>query len=284
MENSKIKIVVDSSADAIELSGVDFAFAPLKIVTSEKEYVDDEKLDVSEMVCDLYSYKGKSSTSCPNANDWMNAFGDAEKVICITITGTLSGAHNSAMLAKKLYEAEDPARKVFVWDSLSTGPEMMLLIEKVKDFILAGKEFDDICDKLTRYSKRTGLIFMLESLANLANNGRVNPLVAKVAGVLGIRVVGRASDKGDLEQLNKCRGEKKALECIVSHLKEFGFKGGRVRISHCCNESAAKVLKNMIENEFSGAQVNYYEARGLCSFYAEKGGLLLGFEKRVTPI
>lgn len=120
---------------------------------------------------------------------------------------------------------------------------------------------------------------MLESMRNLANNGRVSPLVAKMAGILSIRVVGKASDKGDLEQLNKCRGDKKSLETIVQHLKSLGLKKGKVRIAHCFNEKAGKALKELIQKEFSKVQVELYRCRGLCSFYAEKGGLLVGFEK-----
>lgn len=280
MENtSKIRIVADSSADVISLEGANFACAPLKIVTSEKEYVDDKNLDVLEMVTDLKNYKGRSSSSCPNANDFITAFGGAKEVVCITITATLSGSYNSAMLAKKMYEEEDPERKVHVINSLSAGPELALAIEKLCELIDSGLGFDDVCRKIDKYINHTGLLFMLESLKNLANNGRVNAVVAKMAGILGIRLVGKASDVGDLEPCSKCRGEKKALESIISHLASLGYKGGKVRIAHCFNENAAKKLKEMIESLYESAKVKLYAARGLCSFYAEMGGMLIGFEK-----
>lgn len=274
-----IKIVADSSADMLELSSVEFESAPLKIITAQKEYVDDASLDVYQMVNDLQNYKGKSSTSCPNQSDWLDAFGDAEQVFCVTITGTLSGSFNAALLAKEAYEQLHPNRRVFVLNSLSAGPEIGLIIEKLQELILAGKDFDEICEEITKYSKKTGLLFMLESMKNLANNGRVSPIVAKMAGLLGIRVVGKASDRGDLEPLNKCRGEAKALETIVQHLKSLGLKKGKVRIAHCFNENAGKALKEIIQSKFEKVQVELYKCRGLCSFYAEKGGLLVGFEK-----
>lgn len=279
MELNSVKIVADSSADLTELADVPFEVASLKIITSEKEYVDDVRLDVLGMVEDLANYKGKSSTSCPNADDWLSAFGDAKWVFCVTITGTLSGSYNAAQTAAKLYEEEHPDRRVFVLDSLSTGPESALMIDKMREMILAGKDFDEVKEAVTSYRKKTGLLFMLESMKNLANNGRVSPLVAKMAGLLGIRVVGKASDRGDLEPLNKCRGEARALETIVRHLKEIGLQKGRVRIAHCFNESAAKQLRELIQKEFSKARVELCRCRGLCSFYAEKGGLLVGFEK-----
>ena len=114
MNIEKVKIVADSSADVTALSGAPFEVAPLKIVTAQKEYVDDATLDVYGMVNDLQSYKGRSSTSCPNPEDWLRAFGDAEWVFCVTITATLSGSYNAATVAKAQYEEAHPERRVFV--------------------------------------------------------------------------------------------------------------------------------------------------------------------------
>lgn len=275
----KIKIVTDSSSDVLTLDGVDFESAPLRIVTKDKIYVDDATLDVEGMVNDLASYKGKSSTSCPNQTDYLRAFGDADEVYCITITGSLSGSYNAAVLAKNTYEAEHKGSRVYVLNSLSTGPEMALIIERMRSLILEGRTFDEITSDIDSYSKRTGLIFMLESMRNLANNGRVSPVVAKLAGLLGIRVIGRASDKGELEMLSKPRGERNALAAIVDRLREYGLKGGAVRIAHALNEAAANALAKLIRTDLGVTDIRIYPLRGLCSFYAERGGLLVGFEK-----
>lgn len=272
-------IVADSSADLPNITKIPFRFAPLKIITKEKEYTDDQNLDVAEMVNDLARYKGKSSTSCPNPDEWLSTFGDAEQIFCLTITATLSGSYNAAMAAKKIYEEEHPGRRVFVFNSLTAGPEIALMAEKIEELILAGKTFEEICAETIAYQLKTGLVFILESLKNLANNGRVSPLVAKAAGLLGIRLVGKASDKGDLEPLDKIRGIDKALETLFKRMKELGAQGGKIRIAHCFNEEAALKLKEMILREFEKAKVEICKCRGLCSFYAEKGGMLVGFEK-----
>lgn len=275
----KYKIVTDSSSDVFSFEGLPFACAPLKIITSQKEYVDDGKLNTEEMVEDLLNYNGKSSTSCPNPQDWISAFGDAERVFCVTITGTLSGSYSSALIAKELYESEYPDRRVFVINSLSAGPELRLIIEKLGELILSGEKFAAVCEKITDYIKNTGLIFMLESMKNLVNNGRVSHLKAKAVGLLGLRIVGKASDKGDLQPLATCRGQEKALIEIVKRLKEYGLEKGKVRIAHCLNEGAAFKLKELILKELEKAKIEVYKCGGLCSFYAEKGGLLVGFEK-----
>ena len=273
------KIVTDSSSDMLDLEGIPFAVAPLKIITADKEYTDNATLDSAAMVEDLLKYNGKSSTSCPNTDEWLSAFGDAERIFCVTITATLSGCYNAACAAKHIYEERHPERKVFVINSLSTGPEIRLIVEKISELVSENKEYEDICDEISEYMNKTGLIFMLESMKNLANNGRVGHLTAKVAGLLGIRVIGKASDHGDLQPLDKCRGELKSRVNIVNRMREEGYCGKKVRIAHCINSDFANTLKDLLISEFGDIDVEVYECRGLCSYYAEKGGILVGFEK-----
>lgn len=280
MLKNNFKIVSDSSCDRHKVEGIPFEAAPLKIVTTQKEYVDNANLNVLEMVNELQSYKGKSSTSCPNASEWLDAFGDTKYIFCVTITGTLSGSYNAACIAKETYEEEHPDRKVFVLNSLTTGPEIILIIQKINELILKGNSFEDICEEITEYTNKTGLLFMLESMKNLANNGRVSPLVAKMAGILGIRIVGKASSKGDLQPLDKSRGEVRAIRDIIKNLKAEGYCGGKIIITHCFNENAAGALKEMLLKEFVGADIEISTCGGLCSFYAEKGGMIIGFEKK----
>ncbi len=276
----KFKIISDSSSDMLSLDDVPFEVASLKIVTNTHEYIDNKHLNVDAMVNDLFSYKGKSSTSCPNTNEWLTAFGNAKHIFCITITGTLSGSYNAACAAKQIYEEQYPDRKVFVINSLSTGPEMKLIIEKIKELILSSESYETICKQIDLYTSKTGLIFMLESMKNLANNGRVSLISAKAAGLLGIRVVGKASDKGDLQPLDKVRGEQKTISAIINRMRENGFWGGKVRIAHCQNSQVAENIKKCLIKEFGKIDIEIYPCRGLCSFYAEKGGVLVGFEKQ----
>ena len=274
-----VKIVADSSANVLKLEKTAFAAAPLKVIADDREFVDDAALDVDAMASWFDSYKGKSKTSCPNPSDWLEAFGDADEVFCVTITSGLSGSYNAACIAKQMYEAENAGRRVCVIDSLSAGPELVLILEKLEEYIGQGLPYEEICRQIQAYQQRTGLVFMLESLKNFAANGRVSPAVAKIAGVLGIRIVGKASDQGTLEPTNKCRGEGKSLAAILSCLKASGLSEGKVRIAHCMNQTAAQTLEQMILAALPQVDVQIHRCRGLCSYYAEKGGLLVGFEK-----
>ena len=272
-----MKIVADSSANLLTLEGTDFASVPLKIVTDKREYVDDASLDVKQMLVDLESYKGKSGSSCPNVGDWLEAFGDADCVFTLAITRNLSGAHNAALQAKVVYEEENPGKKVFCVDTLNTGPAMALMVEKLRDLIAEGKSYEEIVPAIQSYNDGVKLAFMLSSVDNLAKNGRVSPLIAKAVGILNIRIVGRASDDGTFQQMHKCRGEKKGVETLLSEMMSRGFRGGRVRIDHVYNEVAALALRDQILAKFPSSDVVIHPTRALCSFYAEKGGLMVGY-------
>ena len=70
----------------------------------------------------------------------------------------------------------------------------------------------------------------------------------------------------------------KLAQRIVLELKEHGYTNGRLHISHCGNPAAAERLKHMVQAVFDGAKVDISECGGLCSYYAELGGLLVGYE------
>ena len=274
----RYKIVADSSSDILELQECAYSCVPLKIITDEKEYVDDKSLDVDEMIADLQKYKGASKSSCPSIGDWKDSFEDYDGVIAVAITSGLSGSYNSSKLAIEDYLEENPGKEGFAVDTLSAGAEVALIVDKLKELVVKNLDMSEIKNKIMEYKKRTHLVFALGSLKNLANNGRVSPAVAKLTGILGIRIVGKASNEGTLEVTGKVRGAAKAITELFKNMVKTGFNGGRVRIHHCKNEDGANTLRDMIKTQFPSAEVIIQRTRGLCSFYAEEGGLLVGYE------
>ena len=274
----KRKIVADSSCDIWELNGVDFAVAPITISTDNKHYVDNQELDVHLMSEELAKYKGVSHTACPSVGSWLDCYEGFDEIFVITLTGAMSGTYNSAMTAKGIYEEEDENVKVHVFDSLSTGPEMRLLIEKLKEMIEEDLTFEEIVEKGQDYLNHTRLFFALKSLHNFAMNGRVSKTVASAIGVLNISIFATASEKGTIQQISKCRGEKKVVKSMIEHLEDAGYHGGKVRISHADNLKLAHNVRDKILELYPNADIIVYPMGGLWTYYAEKGGLLVGCE------
>ena len=274
----RYQIVSDSSSNLFSLEGVRYTTVPMKIIAGDREYVDTEALDVRGMVEDLKAYKGKSGSSCANAQEWLDAFGDADMVFGVTISRNLSGSFNAAEAAAREFAEEHPNSKIHIFDTLSAGPEMAMVIEKIAGLVGRGLSFEEIVAQVREYQNHCHILFCLESMNNLARNGRVNPAVAKIASVLGIRACGDAQN-GQIIPIHKPRGQKKATETLAAMIRERGFTNSSwLRIAHCFGETQAQLLIDAVKKDFPDARYTVEPTTALCSFYAEEGGLMIAME------
>lgn len=276
------KIIADSGCDYREIADLandtSFKSVPLTIQVDSEIFVDDANLDIDLMMEKMYATSTASKSACPSPDDYLRSFEGAENIFIVTITGALSGSHNSAQLAKKLFLEERPETNIHVIDSLSAGGEVDLIITKLNELIKEGLSFDQVVEAITRYQEKTKLLFVLAKVDNLVKNGRLSKLIGAVVGLLNIRMVGEASETGTLELLQKARGAKKALTAAVDEVLKAGYKGGRIIIAHRNNEKFCQQFTEVIKEKFPAADISFLPTSGLCSFYAEEGGLLLGYE------
>ena len=276
----KWTIVTDSGCDIRTMESPNFLYqqVPLSLQLGDDVYVDDAKLDTAMFVEALNQYKGKTVSACPSPGAWKKAFSKADHVIALPISGGMSSSFESAQLGMKLALEENPNRKILVVDSSNASSGIIVLLQKLAEFIEEGIPFEQIEEKYEQYKKKVRLIFTLKKLDNLAKNGRVNKAVAAIAGVLNIQVIATASPEGKFDTIGKARGESKALASIVNEMVKAGCGKTKAIITHCHNLPAANALREMIEKTFDGIKVQVFASSGLVSYYAEKGGLLVGFE------
>ena len=280
----RYQIVSDSSSNVFGIEGINYTTVPMKIIAGEKEYIDNGALDVRSMVNDLKAHKGKSGSSCANAQEWLEAFGDADMAFGVTISRNLSGSFNAAQQAARDFAEEHPGAKIHIFDTLSAGPEMAMVVEKIAELIHNGLPFEQIVAGVREYQNHTHILFCLESMNNLARNGRVNPAVAKIASVLGIRACGDAQN-GQIVPTQKPRGQKKATETLAAMVRERGFRDDSwLRIAHCFGETQAQLLIDAVRKDFPNARYTIEPTGALCSFYAEEGGLMIAMEGNFNEV
>lgn len=276
------KIIADSSCDLTSLEHLTtnalFGRAPLRIIVGETEYVDEPGLDTRAMMDAVYSFKGKTGSACPSPEEYAEHCRQVDEAYIVTISSNLSGSYNSAVLARDLVLAEHPEKKIHVFDSLSAGPELTLIVEEIARLADSGLPFEMVCSEVERYQKRTALLFQLNSLENLTKNGRVSKMAGMTAKLLGIHMIGIASDEGTVQPLHKCRGSEKTYKLVLQEMRERGFSGGRVVLGHAFQEKGAEMMRDLILAEFPSANITIMPLSGLCCYYAEEGGLLIGFE------
>ncbi|HEM6088835.1 TPA: DegV family protein [Streptococcus suis] len=278
----KWKIVADSGCDYRQLKNLapdtEFISVPLTIQVGDQAFVDDANLDIDHMMNVMEASKSAAGSACPSPQAYQAAFEGAENIFVITITGGLSGSFNAARVARDMFVEEHPEVNIHLIDSLSAGGEMDLIVDEINRLIAAGLEFEELVQAITTYQENSKLLFVLAKVDNLVKNGRLSKLVGTVVGLLNIRMVGEASSEGKLELLQKARGHKKSIIAAFEEMKKAGYNGGRIVMAHRNNAKFFQQFSELVKASFPNAIVDQVATSGLCSFYAEEGGLLMGYE------
>ena len=273
----EVKLIIDSGAN--EKASENLTVVPLIVTIAGKDFLDNEDLNMEEFLTSMEENTEEGRTSCPSIDEWLKALEGSKRAVMLTITSGLSGSFSSAYQAKQIYEKDNPGSKVIVVDSRTAGPEISVIQREIKRLVEdKSVRFVDIEQKISEYKTHTHLLVILQSLHNLALNGRVNIAVAKMAKMLNIDVVGTASEEGKLEPISKVRGMKRAFKELLKLMDERKYKGGPVIIDQCNNEKDADTLKEKILALYPEAEIVIRPMRGLCAFYAEEGSLMVGFD------
>ncbi len=272
----------DLSADYFTDDKIGFDIVPLTINVGENEYVDNDSIDKNIMLSDLATTKGKASSSCPSPQAWADVFKRAQNTFAVCISSKLSGTYNSALQARDLVLSEFPDKKIYVVDTLAAAGTMILAAERLMQSLKQGLSFEETQRNIDEFIRQRTLIFSLENFNMLIKTGRMNKLVGLTATALGIRAIARA-ENGSIKVVDKARGTQKALEKIVDLMEILkpGFKfldAPQIIINHCNNSESAEMLRKLIMERYERVtDVRLFETKGLCSFYASNGGLILSY-------
>ena len=276
------KIVVDTACDFREIpnkaENVTFERVPFSLQIEDKVFVDTLDLDIDKMMEEMYASSEPARSACPSPEAYLAAYRGAKNVIVLTLTGGMSGSYNSAIIGEKMLKEENKDVNIHIIDTLSAGGENDLYLLKINELIKKGLSFDEVVSEMKKYQENSKLIFVLEKVDNLVKNGRLNKLAAAVVGLLNMRMVGEASSEGTLHLLHKVRGEKKAVSSVVDEMIKAGYKGGRVVVTHRNNEDICRKIQDKLSEKFSNIEFMIVPTSGICSFYGEEGGMLLGYE------
>ncbi len=275
----KWRIVCDSSCDLKEYAGDGFSYASVPFIISigSRDFVDDDTIAVDNMVCCMEKETGVAHTSCPSPGLWHEEFVKADRVIAVTISKELSGSYNSAMTAREIALEEDPGRKIAVIDTLATGPNAVMLVQALSGMIGSGMDFEEVVAEAEKLVKEMKIVFTLCSFDNLVKNGRMNRITGFLAEKLRMWGIGIGDPNGRIEIIGKARGLKKMFAQVLQDMERRRSSVRKVVISHCGNADAAEALGQSIREKWADAAVEILQTRGLNSFYAERGGLIIGY-------
>ena len=269
---------------------IHYESVPLSIICDDIDTVDDASLDLTALI--ERSKKAKhTGTSCPSVGSFVSAFQSApsKDIVCITISAGVSGSYQSAETARDIALSSDPTRRIIVIDSATAGAPIEYAIDRVllcdgngdenipMSLMGAAKRnelLEVVSSRLTDTLNHSDVLYRLSSFGNLVKAGRLPRIVGTLASGLNIRIIGSAED-GHLTMVSKAKGDKRAVREIYRLMAEKGWDEQRLFIDYAGKEG--RKIADMIASGCACASVTIMPCRGLCSYYVEDGGVIVGF-------
>lgn len=269
-------LITDSCVD-FNVETDDIERIPFKITIDEEEIID-YNLDFMELIAKMKSSKKYIKTACPSPEEFMNAFIKCKNTFVVTISEQLSGSYNSAMLAVNLMKEKFPDKFIHVFDSKTAASGETLVAMKVKQLVEDNFNTAEIIENTNKYISKLRTLFILDSLDNLAKNGRITNFKAIIANVLHIVPIMGAED-GKIVLKEQVRGKKKAFGRLVDMIGEYNvdFENTILGITHVNCLEKAENLRNEIKERYPFKEIKIFTASGLSTVYADDGGIVIAF-------
>lgn len=216
----KTRIIVDSTSDLMPRVKDRVSVVPLTVHFGDEEYIDGVTIDRKAFYEKLVESDVLPTTSQATPAAFAQQFeqvkqaGDA--AVVITLSSTLSGTYQSAMIAAEDYE------NIYVVDSGTAAIGGGILTELALRYLDAGMGAEEIARRLEQDKKKIVVVALVDTLDYLKMGGRVSKTVAFAGAILNIKPV-LALVNGEVQMLGKARGSKQGNNLLV---QEIGKAGG----------------------------------------------------------
>ena len=181
---------------------------------------------------------------------------EGKDILHVTLSSGISGAYNSAMIAKSMLEEKYPDRKIFVVDSISAACGYGMLMDALADLRDAGKSIDELHDWVEANKGKVQHWFTATDLTYLIRGGRVSKTSGFVGQMLNICPILCVAGDGTLKAMQKVRTKKKVLEALANKVLENTENGadytGKCYIGHSMCEEDAKTVIKLVEEKMPG--------------------------------
>lgn len=276
----KCKIIADSCCDMTDelKKRIDAISVPLTITLGEKNFIDDESLDLPSFMEEMENCQEKIGTAAPSPVAYKDAFDGDYDSFAVTLSGNLSSSNDSANIGRNMLE-ENKREKVHVFDSKSASAGEILVALKIRQLIDEGMHKLYIIEHIENFIKNMKTFFVLDNINNLLKNGRLNKVVGKIVSMFNIKPLMGSDGDGNIQLFSYARGEKQIIEKLADTIRKSGKNtdGERMVITHCENLPLAKKLMETIKLKYNFKEILIIPTRGLSSVYANSKGIIMAF-------
>lgn len=234
-------------------------FVCFHYILDGKEYLDD--LGQSMTFEEFYRRVAAGSmptTSQVNVGQFIEFFEpflkEEKDILHISFSSGLSGAYNSALIAREELLSRYPDRKIIVIDSLGASSGYGLLVDLAADMRDTGATIEELHAWVEENKLNIHHWFFSTDLTHYKRGGRISATSAAVGTLLNMCPLLNMSYDGKLIPRRKIRGKKQVIAQIVQmmemHAKDGVNYSGKCFISNsACYEDARKVA-DLIEEKF----------------------------------
>lgn len=211
-----IRILTDSTSDILpqEAQERNLMLVPLRVNFADAGYRDNVDITHEEFYEKLAASDKLPTTSQPTPEDFLTCFEQAKEqgdtLICILLSGGLSGTAQSAQIAKELCDYEN----IYVVDSRQATAGIRVLVDLADQLIREGKSAQEIVAELEQARERVRLYIMVDTLEYLHKGGRLSSSVAVVGTMLKVKPLLTLQD-GVLSMSGKGVGLKDAMKGLL---------------------------------------------------------------------
>lgn len=224
---SGIKIVTDSTSDlpTALVNEYNIRVVPLKVIFEDEIYREGIDITTTQFYEKLAAAKQLPKTSQPAPGEFKEVYeeltSDGSTVLSIHLSAELSGTYQSALVARNSL----PDKDIRVIDSKQVSMALGMLVIAAAKAVREKKSADEIVDLVLNLTKKVKTFFIVETLENLQKGGRIGKAAALLGNILNIKPVLTIED-GIVVPFEKVRGKGKALEKIISILKDYISSNG----------------------------------------------------------
>ncbi|MCE5193329.1 DegV family protein [bacterium] len=147
-----------------------------------------------------------------------------DEVVCVMISGAISGSVNAAHVAVQTLGAED---RISIVDSRQSGYGQLAMGRLAKKMADEGKDRTEIVAALTDLRERTWVYFIMESLHWLYKGGRLTGAEAFIGTIIQLKPVVWFDDIGRMvthDKIRTIKAGKERLKELVLEMASYGVE------------------------------------------------------------
>lgn len=181
-----------------------------------------ESITREEFYANLKKNPAGFATAPPNVAEFEAAFeeytADGSGVICVNISGAISGAPGFAATAKNNVLKKNPDADIRLIDSMRFGPGFGLMVVHAAILRSEGKSIDEVAAYLEDNKNRFHQAGWLDDLSFVAKKGRITHPKAFFGTLAGIKPIGEFDSGGLTTVLGKVKGAKAAYAVLLDYI------------------------------------------------------------------